>query len=518
MEGNPTVDEKTTSSCLFVEEEQNVQALQIKQEPLAPANGHGSCCFSKNMDWNLDENQTLPHEHAGTCLKPPVDTEMFQGGNSREQNLLLGAGSLHIKHPGHGFETVFPEYSPVKNELCLTTDDGDLMKTDQSERDLTVKTEEEASIARLQAHLKTYSSTVFTDIKQETPENVEDCHETPQEHAVLERDRDITSSSESENLQKTSSFSTQRQLGCDQGRRESFSSDLPTESKEANSHVYIGDSYSTDLEIGTDRASVVNTLRTLDAGARLSSRPTETMALVDLEQLQQDADGEAKCYKFRAKMCFINISDKKELSEHKRTHIVEKSYKCDVCGEGFTQQKELSEHKRTHSGEKPYKCDVCGKGFSQKQNLSVHKRMHSGEMPYKCGVCEKAFVKSSLLTSHMRTHSGEKPYKCGVCGMAFIKSSTLTNHMRTHSGEKPFKCDVCGKGFSQKQNLLAHERIHSGEKPYKCDVCGKAFGKNSSLTSHLRIHSGEKPYNCDVCGKAFSYRSSLNAHTRTHNG
>ncbi|GFR81620.1 hypothetical protein ElyMa_005930600 [Elysia marginata] len=144
MEEYPTNDEKATFACLFVDEKPDVQALQIKEEPLATANEHGLCCFSKDMDWKLDLKQIVP----GTCSKQAV--VKFQDGNSREQNLLLGDGSLQIKCPD-GFKAKFPKCSQVKNEFCVAKDDSDLIKKEENEieRDLNVNTEEEACIARL---------------------------------------------------------------------------------------------------------------------------------------------------------------------------------------------------------------------------------------------------------------------------------------------------------------------------------------------------------------------------------
>ncbi|GFS16952.1 hypothetical protein ElyMa_004968800 [Elysia marginata] len=183
MEEDPAVREKSTSYCLLVDEKPDVQALQMKEGPLASENKHGSSCYSKVVDWKLDLKHTGPHEHAGAWSKP-AEINFFQQGNSLEENLLHEDESFSIKHPD-GFEAVFPQYSPVKNEFCVATDDGDLIKTDQSETDLKLKTEEEACIARLEAHVEAYSSTFSSEIKQEieTTEDVED-NETGRQYLI----------------------------------------------------------------------------------------------------------------------------------------------------------------------------------------------------------------------------------------------------------------------------------------------------------------------------------------------
>ena len=41
---------------------------------------------------------------------------------------------------------------------------------------------------------------------------------------------------------------------------------------------------------------------------------------------------------------------------HKKEHIDEKVYQCEICDKMFTMT-----HERTHTGEQPYKCKVCDK-------------------------------------------------------------------------------------------------------------------------------------------------------------
>ncbi|GFR99337.1 hypothetical protein ElyMa_002790500 [Elysia marginata] len=378
MDGDPAVHKKPTFNCLLVNQKPDVKALQIKEEPLASEKKHGSCSFLKDINCK-HAKQSVLHEHADTCLllKPAV-AQLFQEGNSREQGSLPGDGSISIKRPD-GSEAVFPQHSQVKNELCVAadgsdsirtdqreidvkvkteeetciamlqahvevdkstlytdlkqetefcaaTDDGDLMKTDQRERDLKVKREDETCIAMLQAHIETCISTFYTDLKQETEycvaaddsdlmktdqrerdlkvktedtciarlqahveaykstfyteleqeaENTEDvevndikpqvlvglsdfqdCHQRPQEQSV-ETDGEFMNTAEMENLQKTS-HSTQRQLSCDQGGRKSFSSDLSAGNQ---GNVYCEHSCASGLGIMTERAGVVKTLR-----------------------------------------------------------------------------------------------------------------------------------------------------------------------------------------------------------------------------------------------------------------
>ncbi|XP_078448889.1 uncharacterized protein LOC144717298 isoform X2 [Lampetra planeri] len=112
------------------------------------------------------------------------------------------------------------------------------------------------------------------------------------------------------------------------------------------------------------------------------------------------------------------------------------------------------------------------------------------QKPYRCEVCGHCFLKREYLKIHLRTHTGEKPYCCKVCGQTFSDQSNFKRHHRKHTGEKPYGCEVCGQAFSQSFSMKVHMRMHTGEKPYQCDVCGKAFTHGSKLRHHQRIHRG----------------------------
>ena len=60
-------------------------------------------------------------------------------------------------------------------------------------------------------------------------------------------------------------------------------------------------------------------------------------------------------------------------------------------------------HKRVHIGETPYECEICKKTFSQSGNLARHTRVHTGEKPFSCDVCHKSFAESSKLSKHYKT-------------------------------------------------------------------------------------------------------------------
>ena len=239
----------------------------------------------------------------------------------------------------------------------------------------------------------------------------------------------------------------------------------------------------------------------------------------DYSKLKEHRKKHASEKQFSCELCDKTFTQNSTLKRHQRTHTREKPYKCEICGKSFSHNYNLKEHGKTHTGEKPYKCDVCDKTFAQNYHLKEHQTTHSDAKPFKCEKCSKQFSLDSYLKKHQKIHTGEKPYKCDVCDKQFLQNSHLKDHRRIHTGEKPFKCEICGIRFSQNYTLKIHQRTHTGEKPYKCEICLKRFSQNSHLKEHrTRTHSGDKPFKCDQCHKEFSLDSYLKKHQKIHSG
>ncbi len=237
------------------------------------------------------------------------------------------------------------------------------------------------------------------------------------------------------------------------------------------------------------------------------------------------AHTEEKPLKCDVEGCGARFASKQHLKNHKLTHTKEKPFKCDFegCGIRFGLMHNLVKHqKRLHTGRKQFKCKFfgCNACFADQSSRSIHRRAHIGEKPYICEVCGVAFARCGSMNSHKRIHTGEKPFKCHVegCGASFTERGTLTTHRRTHTGEKPFKCDFkgCGACFTQSSSLATHTRIHTGEKPYVCEVCGMGCKTAGHLSSHKLSHTGEKPFKCDFpgCDAGFARSSCVARHKR----
>ncbi|GFR66096.1 zinc finger protein 180 [Elysia marginata] len=579
MEEELTADEieKPKFAWSLLEEKPYVQVLQIKKEPLASTIEHGSSCSTKGIDRNLGMKQTIPGVNADTCSKPAFVKFTFQEDNSREQNFLRRDDSFNSKHTD-GLKAGFPQYIKVENESCGATDESNLIKTEQSERDLEFNaiTEEKLCIARLQAHVQAYSPTSFTKYEQETEttEDVEETEISPQYLIGLNESQEPKSS---KTIQKRTDYDN-----LSSGNEKSASDideqddDLePTVSfyhrPENEGNVDSEEIYPTDLVIRTQRVGGMEPPRALDSGDELSNRGIKTNVSVDLEKVQQNSDSEGP---FLCFWCPFEYFKHEERERHmKRSHRDEYTK---LLKEKYSEHlKWLKESQTTTNCSRSEKfssgsdcnsiqhinfCEPIEKHSAKPENFNVVKSELTDNKPFnftsknshgslreinelnhsslfdsdqnikninlhaklpnkdkKRQSCDESF-KEHQNNASSSTYIGEKPYICDVCGKGFSQSGNLTTHRRTHSGEKPYKCDVCGKGFCKGGDLSRHKRIHSGEKPYECDVCGKRFGHAHHLSRHKKTHSDDKPFECDVCGKWFVDKYKLASHKRIHSG
>ncbi|XP_040276819.1 zinc finger protein OZF-like [Bufo bufo] len=221
--------------------------------------------------------------------------------------------------------------------------------------------------------------------------------------------------------------------------------------------------------------------------------------------------------KYSCSECGKCFPRKSSLFEHQNIHTGVKTFSCTVCGKDFNQKSDLTGHQRIHIG-KTFSCPECEKCFHNKAHLKMHLRIHTGEKPFFCSECGKCFTQQACLKRHERIHTGEKPFLCSECGKCFTTRGQLDKHQKTHRAvEKPFSCTACGKGFKRKPDLTIHQRIHTGD-TFPCPECGTCFIKESHLKTHQRIHTGEKPFSCTKCGKCFNRRSHLVRHENIHRG
>ena len=86
-------------------------------------------------------------------------------------------------------------------------------------------------------------------------------------------------------------------------------------------------------------------------------------------------------------------------SDHKSKNVQEScEFKCPNCSKILSTKQSLREHSYTHSGERPYKCleAGCGLLFRQSSQLSNHKKTHIIEK-------KKRFERATINLSFLST-------------------------------------------------------------------------------------------------------------------
>ncbi|NXN23375.1 ZN865 protein, partial [Nycticryphes semicollaris] len=61
------------------------------------------------------------------------------------------------------------------------------------------------------------------------------------------------------------------------------------------------------------------------------------------------------------------------------------------CGKTFRYRSNLLEHRRVHLGEKVYRCELCGKSFFYLSSILRHQRCHDTRPGLRCSSCLKLF-------------------------------------------------------------------------------------------------------------------------------
>jgi len=104
---------------------------------------------------------------------------------------------------------------------------------------------------------------------------------------------------------------------------------------------------------------------------------------------------------------------------------------CNICGKEFDRNRRwcLDQHLLTHLANKKFACDNCGQFYRQKAYLQTHMKVCLSTKGGNCEECGEKFKTKSELAKHEKEHhSGDKPYMCSICSVSFGSYSGYIAH------------------------------------------------------------------------------------------
>ncbi|XP_055596401.1 zinc finger protein 771-like [Uranotaenia lowii] len=218
-------------------------------------------------------------------------------------------------------------------------------------------------------------------------------------------------------------------------------------------------------------------------------------------------------------ICLRLFDSQESLARHRKFHVGDNPFACDVCNKQCKNSSHLHFHRRTHfTAEFGYRCQYCDRRFSSNGNCRKHiASIHTNEKRYKCTSCPEAFIYPKQLKVHLAEKHNPQNFSCADCNQPFQTSKDLKEHRAKvhYSKDRPHACDQCPSRFKQRGHLKTHLLTHSGERPFGCNRCEKRFLTGHDLKVHQRArHSTDRPFRCSLCGQSFLVQYLLNQHRK----
>ncbi|PIK62579.1 putative zinc finger protein [Apostichopus japonicus] len=160
---------------------------------------------------------------------------------------------------------------------------------------------------------------------------------------------------------------------------------------------------------------------------------------------------------YSCQICAKSFLERSQLVKHIRVHSGEKPYLCAKCGKSFADASHLRRHSALHESvrERKHPCD-CNKAFRTNDGLRSHKKIHVKEKAFKCDICNKSFSDRTILKRHKRCHREEKPYTCQICEKPFRERCQLVNIFVFIPGISRTRAKSCDKRFADTPQRKRH--------------------------------------------------------------
>ncbi|XP_059472978.1 protein suppressor of hairy wing-like [Neocloeon triangulifer] len=144
-------------------------------------------------------------------------------------------------------------------------------------------------------------------------------------------------------------------------------------------------------------------------------------------------------------------------------------FKCDFCAKSIRGRWRFTEHIKTHVMNRKYKCLHCSATFERRDNRNTHvKNNHN----FVCLVCSAKFTTASLAKDHTESsHTQQEISDLGLDGNSAFEKVTK------------FRCQICLQHFASNQSLGFHtQRIHGKDKDKINDEKLKKGGSETEVS------------------------------------
>lgn len=241
----------------------------------------------------------------------------------------------------------------------------------------------------------------------------------------------------------------------------------------------------------------------------------------------------------------LYYSERSLVKHQKTTHLSEKNWICQECGNAFDTKYRLNCHMERH-GEKKHSCDLCGQLFHMKKDIKLHKKcVHRIEPGFMCDQCGLELGTQQKLDTHhaqcvkqtlndqgrvelvadvqwgrgrrpqMRNYTGNvslnresagaRPrMQCSCCPFTCLRPETLQRHFKERHPNSDWRameqclCMKCFRQFKTPDEVVQHKEKH--HRQWQCDICKTFLNTEISLERHRKIHPNkERRFTCEVC-------------------
>eukprot|EP00069_Balaena_mysticetus_P012883 bmy_21742T0 len=178
----------------------------------------------------------------------------------------------------------------------------------------------------------------------------------------------------------------------------------------------------------------------------------------------------------------------------------EKAQPCKMCVPVLRDILHLAEEQGTNRGQKAYTCGACGKQFYFTANLQQHRKQHIREKPFRCDVGRLAFLKSFTVyaSGNLSVYSEIGKKLAANMGLQQQASNIRKERNNSHECEAVFHSGTINRSWGEGKKASSHtdmcERVVTSEGFCECSKCGKACTQSCNLMQHQRVHTGGKPY------------------------